>query len=248
MRTSVAVVGLIAIAGLVAALTGRSAGDDVRDLGHRIESLEQATRELADRPATVPEAPTPEPELLTTPRPSIEVRLAALERRVERLVKAAGESRASMPRKGPTPSAPKRSEEVRRWIDRLEDRRSDADIRFSSTVELARLGSLEAVPALIRFLEKDKDFYVRLGSAAALGQLGAADAVTVLITSLQDKEELVRTASAEALRRIAGQDFDYVSGLTAERRREIQEKWRTWWRDHEPEVRDRLRAAREKKK
>ena len=131
-----------------------------------------------------------------------------------------------------------REEEIDRWIKRLSD--SDEDIVFSATIELARLKALRATPELVQVLSRHKDFHARLGAATALGEIRACDAVLSLIDSLDDKDDLVRTAAAEALHRIAEEDFNFVSGLSKVERRRIQKKWRGWWREHEDETRRRL--------
>jgi hypothetical protein len=142
----------------------------------------------------------------------------------------------------PKPSEPAidavREKEIDRWIKRLRD--SDEDIVFSATIELARLKALRATPHLVDVLKKHKDFYARLGAATALGEIQAVAAVPELIEALNDKDDLVRTAASEALHRITGQDFNFVSGLTKNERIRIQKKWRAWWKDHETEVRRRL--------
>lgn len=130
-----------------------------------------------------------------------------------------------------------REEEIDRWIKRLKD--PDEDIVFSATIELARLKALRATPDLVKVLGKHKDFYARLGAATALGEIRAVDAVPALIERLGDKDDLVRTAAAEALHLITEQDFNFVSGLSKSERVRIQKKWRGWWRDHEAEVRAR---------
>ncbi|MDJ0520751.1 MAG: HEAT repeat domain-containing protein [Planctomycetota bacterium] len=147
------------------------------------------------------------------------------------------------PKEEPKPATPSEEEEQRlkeieRWRKRLRD--SDEDIVFSATIELARLKALEAVPDLVRVLNKHKDFYARLGAATALGEIQAVAAVPDLIEALNDKDDLVRTAASEALHRITGQDFNFVSGLTKNERIRIQKKWRQWWRDNETELRAKL--------
>ena len=142
----------------------------------------------------------------------------------------------------PPPTEPEvdaqREKEIDRWIKRLRD--SDEDIVFSATIELARLKALRATPELALVLNKHKDFYARLGAATALGEIKAIEAVPDLIEALDDKDDLVRTAADEALQRITGEDFNFVSGLTKNERIRIQKKWRAWWKDHEDELRRKL--------
>ncbi|MDF1699995.1 MAG: HEAT repeat domain-containing protein [Planctomycetota bacterium] len=134
-----------------------------------------------------------------------------------------------------------REKEIDRWIKRLRD--ADEDIVFSATIELARLKALRATPHLVDVLKKHKDFYARLGAATALGEIQSVESVPALIEALNDRDDLVRTAASEALHRITGQDFNFVSGLTKNERIRIQKKWRAWWKDHETEVRTRLDQA-----
>ena len=131
-----------------------------------------------------------------------------------------------------------REEEIDRWIKRLRD--SDEDIVFSATIELAQLKALRATPDLVRVLDKHKDFYARLGAATALGDIRSCDGVPALIEALGDKDDLVRTAAAEALHLITEQDYNFVSGLSKSERVRIQKRWREFWRKSETEVRRRL--------
>lgn len=150
----------------------------------------------------------------------------------------ATEKPAAKPAEEPDAPDVEREKEIDRWIKRLRD--SDEDIVFSATIELARLKALRATPDLVSVLNKHKDFYARLGAATALGEIQAVDSVPDLITALNDKDDLVRTAASEALHRITGQDFNFVSGLNKSERIRIQKKWRSWWRENERKVRQKL--------
>ncbi len=148
------------------------------------------------------------------------------------------EQPVAQPSPKPEPPDVEREKEIDRWIKRLKD--SDEDIVFSATIELARLKALRATPDLVNVLKKHKDFYARLGAATALGEMQAVDSVPDLIDALNDKDDLVRTAASEALNRITGQDFNFVSGLNKSERIRIQKKWRAWWRENERSVRQKL--------
>jgi hypothetical protein len=137
----------------------------------------------------------------------------------------------------PPPVDPGREELITKWIDRLKD--ADDDVVFTSTIELARLKALRAAPDLVQVLEKHKDFYARLGAATALGEIPAVDGVPALIEALADRDDLVRTAANEALKRITGQDFNFSSQMSKNERTRIQRQWKQWWKDNEPEVRRR---------
>lgn len=138
------------------------------------------------------------------------------------------------PAPGPTVD-PGREELINKWIERLRD--PDDDVVFTSTIELARLKALRAAPDLIQVLEKHKDFYARLGAATALGEIPAVDGVPALVEALADRDDLVRTAANEALKRMTGQDFNFSSQLSKNERTRIQRQWRQWWKDNEDEIR-----------
>ena len=158
-----------------------------------------------------------------------------LDQQEERLA-AVNEGRASVEKK------PGRAEEVDRWIKRLAHK--DEDIVFSGTIELARLGDRRATLPLIKVLQKHRDFYARLGAATALGELKDPRGVEPLIEGLNDKDDLVRTASAEALRKITDREFNYVSGLKRSERVRIQKQWIQWWQDNEAIETERLNRDR----
>ncbi len=134
--------------------------------------------------------------------------------------------------------APGHDEEVDRWIRRLKD--GNENIRFSATLELGRLKDLRAVAALTEVLRKDRDYYVRLGAATALGDIRAVDAIPTLIDALNDSDALVRTAANDALQAITEQPFEFVPGMSKSERRKLQKKWKDWFTDNEPALRDRL--------
>lgn len=93
---------------------------------------------------------------------------------------------------------------VRREAERLLPRLDDpqADVREATAEELGRIGSFEAVPALIRLLN-DNEGRVRCAAVEALGEIGSADAVPHLIKILQDRYAGSREAAAQALGNIA---------------------------------------------
>ena len=137
------------------------------------------------------------------------------------------------------PEAQKRHDaEVDRWIERLKD--PDNGLSFSATYKLKDLKDLRAVPPLIETLKLHKDYYTRLGAATALGELHACDAVAALVDALDDREDLVQTAAGEALTTITGRDSRIMVGLSKKERKQLKDEWARWWKDHEPEVRQRL--------
>ncbi len=152
-----------------------------------------------------------------------------------------GDPPAAGPGPGPeagTERSPERDELVAKWIERLGD--ADDNVVFTATIELARLKALSAAAALVGVLEKHRDFYARLGAATALGEIPALDGVPALIEALGDRDELVRTAADDSLRKITGEDFNFSSSLPKNDRSRIQRRWRQYWKDNETTLRERL--------
>ena len=161
---------------------------------------------------------------------------------------------SSRPRSAPDPVAvaPKppvdprvaaeREAELRKWIEKLKD--PDPSTSFSATYKLMDLNDLRAVAPLVETLKSNKDYYTRLGAASALGKLRACDGVPSLLDALDDREELVQTAAADALLAITGQDVKYVPGLTKKERKTKREEWAKFWKENEPAVRSRFGQER----
>lgn len=156
--------------------------------------------------------------------------------KVEAAPPNAGQGRAD-----PAPD-PQRAAAVKKWIDALKD--SNGEVVFTATIELGKLKDLSATDPLIHVLEKHNELWPRLGAATSLGDLRAVKSVPALIVALQDKEELVRSAAANALRGITEQDFDYVQGLSRSQRTKIQGRYKRWWGEHEDELRARLQQPK----
>ena len=259
MRTTNLLLSLAALAG-VALLLLRDGGDRASDEGAResnarIDAVELQLATLAEDVRTLLEERRKEGPKLLSASSREQAALEALTRRTAGLEGYLVELRERMaqlsakpPAVGAKPKEPAKKKEpadpkeVDRWLEGLES--EDEDIVFTSTIELARLGDLRATYPLIRVLEGHKDFYARLGAATALGQLQAVASVSALIESLSDKDDLVRTASAAALKRITEKDFGFVSGLAEAKRQGIQGKYREWWRDNEDDVAERLKQGR----
>jgi len=87
-------------------------------------------------------------------------------------------------------------EEAERLLPQLDD--PQPELREAAAEALGRIGSFEAVPALIRRLD-DSERRVRWAAAGALGQIGSADAVPALIALLEDLDAGTREAAAQAL-------------------------------------------------
>jgi HEAT repeat protein/DNA-binding phage protein len=83
-------------------------------------------------------------------------------------------------------------------VQQLQD--EDRHIRERAAEALGVLGSAEAIPALIKTLNTDKEGDVRRRSVEGLGSLGSAEAIPALLQALKtDKEGDVRNCAAEAL-------------------------------------------------
>jgi len=196
----------------------------IDEIDRRIEKISawvEEVRNIATRSAAQPPpAPTPRAEpTAPTPTPPQPV--------------------ASAPKPAVDPKvAAEHEAELRKWIEKLKD--PDPSTRFSATYKLMDLNDLKAVAPLVDTLKGDKDYYTRLGAASALGKLHACDGVAALLDALDDKEELVQTAAADALLSITGHDVKYVPGLTKKERKTKREEWAKFWKDNEPATRSRL--------
>jgi HEAT repeat protein len=80
---------------------------------------------------------------------------------------------------------------------------TDADVHANAEDALVKIG-LPAVPALIQALKRNADEEVPRRAADALGDMGApaAAAVPALSQTLHDRDVNVRSAAAQALRKI----------------------------------------------
>ena len=198
---------------------------EVRDLAARSAAAAPVVAPPGAAAGMTPTAPAPAPGDGTTPPPA---------------VAPPGPSGTPPATDRPRdPEAQKRHDaEVDRWIERLKD--PDNGLSFSATYKLKDLKDLRAVPPLLETLKLHKDYYTRLGAATALGELHACDAVAALIEALDDHEDLVQTAAGEALTTITGRDSRIMVGLSKKERKQLKDEWARWWKDHEPEVRQRL--------
>ncbi len=93
---------------------------------------------------------------------------------------------------------------------------SDPAVRARAVRGIGAKGLREQAPALVRALG-DPDPEVRAGAAEALGILECADvsACHGLCLLLSDRNESVRTAAGEALRRVPSASADHVAGFLA---------------------------------
>lgn len=150
------------------------------------------------------------------------------------------------PAPAPTPAAPAAptadDSMLQHWVGLLKD--PNAGIAFSATLKLAELKDLRAVNPLLSALKAHRDFYVRLGAADALRELKACDAVPGLIEALDDRDELVQTASQQALIAITGHQEPFQAGQPRNELKRAQKAWGTWWKENESAVRTRLGQAK----
>ncbi len=82
---------------------------------------------------------------------------------------------------------------------------SNSDVRWNAAVALGKIGTPEAVPALIAALG-NSDSSVRWKAAEALEEIGTPEAVAALIAALGDSDSSVRWKAAEALGKIGTLD------------------------------------------
>jgi len=199
-------------------IDGRIVGLE-RQVGEVHAWLRELQRRAAEPPAPAPESsPTPTPTNTPEPAPA----------------PAPAPERVPVPPPAPATDAAT----LQHWIDLLKD--PNAGIAFSATLELGRLKDLRAVPALMTTLKTYRDFYVRLGAADALRELKACDAVVALVEALDDKDDLVRTASNQALMFITGHQEPFAATLPKTELRRVQKAWEKWWKENEASVRTRL--------
>jgi len=87
---------------------------------------------------------------------------------------------------------------------------------FASLLALGRLGSADAVPALVAALQNPSEM-IHETTARALGMLGprARDAVPALLGALSRKNDLLRRHAVQALGRIGSTEAPVIQALTA---------------------------------
>jgi TolA-binding protein len=168
-------------------------------------------------------------------------KLEAMEEEIRRLRTEVGRTPAA-PLPEPAPAAPPAAEpapepaadipeDVRVRIDRLAS--PDSGIRFSAAVELGKKGHPAAVPALAKLLADDEDLFVRRAAARALGEIRETAAVPALIEALLDKEIYVALQASKSLQAITGKEFGFKDKMSLSQRRQVQNRWKKWWKDHD---------------
>lgn len=98
--------------------------------------------------------------------------------------------------------------------------KEDIYTEFRGTIlrALGNIGDPKPLPAILDLLTTEVDPAVRVEAAKALGRFKDQRAIPILLTMLKDETPAPRTAAANALKSITGQDFgtDVV-------------KWHAWW-------------------
>lgn len=95
------------------------------------------------------------------------------------------------------------TEAVSEIVKQLES--NQQSIRWWAAISLGWIKSEQAIPNLLKVLEKDSVSAVREHAAEALGNIGSLQAESGLISALKDNESLVRASAVEALGKIHSQ-------------------------------------------
>lgn len=104
----------------------------------------------------------------------------------------------------------------------------EAGFRGSAQAELARIGK-PAVPMLISALQGGRNSWTKQGAAQLLGTIGDKRATEPLVKQLRNDDKWVRKESAEALRKVTGQNFGYDPEAEPAQREAAAKKWEEWW-------------------
>lgn len=99
---------------------------------------------------------------------------------------------------------------------------------------------LEAAPQLIAILQDHKNILMRRAAAQALGAVRSADAVVPLMDAMGDRDDGLGEYANTAVLEITGFDSGMEAGDRIKARRRARTAVVAWWRQHEPEVRERL--------
>ncbi|MHC4497509.1 MAG: HEAT repeat domain-containing protein [Planctomycetota bacterium] len=95
------------------------------------------------------------------------------------------------------------------------------EVRAHAAKALGKIGDMRAAVPLIQLLNEDNE--VSAKAAGALGRIGDARAIEPLITSLgRARMGSTKQATAEALKRLTGQDFE-----------EDWQQWHRWWQEQQ---------------
>lgn len=110
-----------------------------------------------------------------------------------------------------------------------------ADVRFAALWALEALGTSadDAIPMVSDVLQNDEVFQVHNQAAIVLGRIGGSAGAGALALALYDEELAVQRNAAEALEKLAGEDFPSLasngSAFTADGELAIVVAAREWW-------------------
>ena len=108
---------------------------------------------------------------------------------------------------------------------------------YPAAVFLGKAGDLDAVEPLMKVAKEFKDSFGRTAAVSALGRLHACDGATYLISLFSEKNADVYLAAVQAFSKISGLDTGLSGDATRNEKNAAKEKWTTWWREHEAEIR-----------
>jgi HEAT repeat protein len=108
---------------------------------------------------------------------------------------------------------------------------------FPAAVFLGKAGDLSAVEPLVKVIKETKDPLGRSMAAQALGRLRACDAVPVLLSLFTEKNADVFLSAVQGFSKISELDTGLSGDATRGEKKAGQDKWTSWWKDHEAEMR-----------
>jgi hypothetical protein len=110
----------------------------------------------------------------------------------------------------------------------------EVGFRASARTELSGIGE-PAVPMLIDALQGGRNSWTKQGAAQVLGTIGDKRATEPLVKQLRNDDKWVRKESAEALRKVTGQNFGYDPEAEPAAREDATRKWEDWWKKQKEE-------------
>jgi len=153
--------------------------------------------------------------------------LEAVSKNTEKLISLVEELyRANSPE---TP-LPTTEEEKQKYLTQLEKLLNEGNVeqRYDAVGKLEKIGGPKACK-LVSSRLKDPDMWVRRFAAVVLGRMGGVIAIEELIKALDDKEQVVREAAFESLKKLTGKTHGYSPGLSQKERKRAIERWKAWW-------------------
>ena len=100
---------------------------------------------------------------------------------------------------------------------------SSSDVKYAILEALGKIGSTDAVPALINVVHKDMEELARCYAIEALGEIEDERAVVILIEQMKNTKGHIHFYAAEALCKITDKDFG-----------SNYKKWKAWHEKGEP--------------